>query len=110
MDLDSLTPVDHARRYAMLLASSVGTFVFIAIWMALNWNFFVAVLIGVATGDAGVLSFSGRSTPAVSAAAPESPANQKVSGAGPLIHPHQHAFLTGRSGTLRPSERPILPQ
>ncbi|GAA4017505.1 hypothetical protein GCM10022631_32750 [Deinococcus rubellus] len=50
MDLDSLTPVDHARRYAILLASSVGTFVFIAIWMALEWNFFVAVLIGVAVG------------------------------------------------------------
>lgn len=57
MDLDSLTPVDHARRYALLLASSVGTFVFIAIWMALNWNFFVAVLLGVAAGTLAFYPF-----------------------------------------------------
>ena len=42
--------VDHARRFALLLASSLGTFVFLAVWLALEWNGFLAVLIGVAAG------------------------------------------------------------
>ncbi len=54
MDLDSLTPVDHARRFALLLSSSLGTFTFVAVWMALGWPVLAAVLIG---GAAGLLGF-----------------------------------------------------
>ena len=53
MDLDSLTPVDHARRFALLLASSLGTFVFVALWMALGWHFLLAALGGVLAGTLG---------------------------------------------------------
>ncbi|AWN23524.1 hypothetical protein DKM44_10050 [Deinococcus irradiatisoli] len=53
MNLDSLTPVDHARRFGLLLASSLGTFVFVAAWMALGWNVVLAAVIGVAVGAAG---------------------------------------------------------
>ena len=41
---------DHARRFALLLASCVGTFVFLAVWLAANWNVVLAVLIGMAVG------------------------------------------------------------
>jgi hypothetical protein len=57
MDLDSMTHVDHARRFALLLASSLGTFVFIALWMALNWNIFLAILGGAAVGTLGFFPF-----------------------------------------------------
>ncbi len=53
MNLDSLTPVDHARRFGLLLASSLGTFVFVAVWMALGWNPLLAALIGLAAGLLG---------------------------------------------------------
>lgn len=54
MDLDSLTPVDHARRFALMLTSALGSFVLVAVWMALEWHFVVALLLGVA---AGVVAF-----------------------------------------------------
>ena len=43
---------DHARRFALLLASSIGTFTFLALWMAANWNVLLAVLSGIGAGAA----------------------------------------------------------
>lgn len=54
MDLNSLTPEDHARRYALLCSICLGCFVLLACWMAAELGFVVSVLAGVV---AGVLLF-----------------------------------------------------
>ena len=47
MDLNSWRPEDTARRFSLMVASSLGTFTFIALWLAAGWNPLLA-LIGAA--------------------------------------------------------------
>lgn len=55
MDLNSLTPEDHARRYALLVSISLGCFIFLLCWMGVQWNVALAALAGIVS--AGVLFF-----------------------------------------------------
>lgn len=48
MDLNSLTPEDHARRYALLGCICLGCFAFLACWMAVGLHFLLSALVGVA--------------------------------------------------------------
>lgn len=50
MDLDAWRPEDTARRLALLLAGSLGTFAFIALWLALGWPLLPALLAGAVVG------------------------------------------------------------
>ncbi|ASN80164.1 MULTISPECIES: hypothetical protein [Deinococcus] len=50
MDLNSWTPDDNARRFATLIATALGTFTFIALWLGLGWNGLLALGGGVLTG------------------------------------------------------------
>lgn len=50
MDLNAWRPEDSARRFSLLLAGSLGTFTFIALWLALGWHPLLALLAGVLAG------------------------------------------------------------
>ena len=50
MDLDSWTPEDNARRYAIMVASCLGAFVGIAMWLAAQIHFLLALAAGFAVG------------------------------------------------------------
>lgn len=49
MDLESWKPEDNARRFATLLATALGAFVFVALWLGLELNPLLALVAGVAT-------------------------------------------------------------
>lgn len=46
MDLDSWTPDDNARRLATLLATLVGMFVFVALWLGAGLHVLLALVCG----------------------------------------------------------------
>lgn len=50
MDLESWKPDDNARRFATLIATALGVFVFVALWLGLTWNPLMAALAGAAAG------------------------------------------------------------
>jgi len=50
MDLNSWRPEDNARRLSLLLAGSLGTFTFIALWLAAGWHPLLALLGGLLAG------------------------------------------------------------
>lgn len=50
MDLNSWRPEDSARRFSLMVAGSVGTFAFIALWLAAGWHPLLALLGGVLAG------------------------------------------------------------
>ncbi|THF70161.1 hypothetical protein E7T06_08925 [Deinococcus sp. Arct2-2] len=50
MDLESWKPDDNARRLATLIGSFGGVFAFVALWMGLSLNPFLALLCGVVIG------------------------------------------------------------
>ncbi|MDB5044431.1 MAG: hypothetical protein JWQ08_481 [Deinococcus sp.] len=50
MDLESWKPDDNARRLATLIGSFGGVFAFVALWMGLSLNPFLALLCGIVAG------------------------------------------------------------
>lgn len=50
MDLNSWRPEDTARRFSLMVASSLGTFAFIALWLAAGWHALLALLGGMLAG------------------------------------------------------------
>ncbi|GGK24966.1 hypothetical protein GCM10008955_18290 [Deinococcus malanensis] len=50
MDLDSWTPDDNARRLATLIATGVGVFAFVALWLGAALNVVLALLAGAGLG------------------------------------------------------------
>lgn len=50
MDLNSWTPEDNARRYAIMAASSFGAFVGIAVWLGAEQHPLLGLLAGIAAG------------------------------------------------------------
>lgn len=44
MDLDSWKPNDKARRLAVAIAIQLAVFVFVAVWQALAWPWYLVVL------------------------------------------------------------------
>lgn len=50
MDLNTWRPEDTARRFSLLLAGSLGSFTFTALWLALGWHPLLALLAGVVAG------------------------------------------------------------
>ena len=50
MDLDSWTPEDNARRFAMMVAMSIGVFVGLVTWLALEIHLLLALVLGVLVG------------------------------------------------------------
>ncbi len=52
MDFDSWRPEDTARRFALMVACSSGIFTFIALWLGLPLNFFLAAPAGAVVGAA----------------------------------------------------------
>lgn len=48
MDLDANTPIDRARRWAILSAANVAVFVLGLVWLALAWPWYLVILAPVA--------------------------------------------------------------
>lgn len=48
MDLNSWTPVDKARRWAVLVAGYLACFVLLAVWLGLGWPWWLALIAGLA--------------------------------------------------------------
>lgn len=47
MDFDSWRPEDTARRFAIMFAASVGTFSWMAVWLAYEKPIWLALLAGL---------------------------------------------------------------
>ncbi|ADY25224.1 hypothetical protein Deipr_0048 [Deinococcus proteolyticus MRP] len=48
MDFNSWRPEDTARRFAIMFATSLGTFGWLAAWLAYGQNVWIGLLAGVA--------------------------------------------------------------
>ncbi|AFD27930.1 hypothetical protein [Deinococcus gobiensis] len=48
MDLNSWTPVDKARRWAVLVAGYLACFILLAVWLGLNWPWWLSLIAGIA--------------------------------------------------------------